>query len=373
MEKLKRRNAVDCSVLMPVLNEEAHIASSVDSMRRQRFCGTLEFIVVDGGSVDGTRQILERLAKQDSRIRLFDNPGGITPSGLNIALRQARGQWVARMDAHTIYPDSYLADGVERLKRGDTRWVSGPPIPAGAGPVSRAVTLALRSPLGRGASRKWASAPGESAPEYDLDSGVFAGVWERSTVLEYGGWDERWPRNQDSELAGRFLARGERLVCLPSLAAYYTPRDSLPGLWRQYLEYGRFRERTAVRHPDTMRRSHLLAPGVVVTLAAAVLAPRRLRWLARRGLAAYGTLLVVAGADSARQAEHPVDAALVPVVLATMHLAHGTGALREAARHGPPLAALASVLGLRSLAARLARGAEAVYAPSLGEARGHSD
>ena len=49
--------------------------------------------------------------------------------------------------------------------------------------------------------------------------GVFAGVWERETLLEYGGWDEGWARNQDSEMAGRFLARGERLICLPQMAA----------------------------------------------------------------------------------------------------------------------------------------------------------
>ena len=102
-----------------------------------------------------------------------------------------------------------------RLRRGDTRWVSGPQVATGDGPVSRAVALALRTPLGRGGSRKWGTSDGAVTEEYELDSGVFAGVWERDTLLEYGGWDEGWPRNQDSEMAGRFLARGERLICLP--------------------------------------------------------------------------------------------------------------------------------------------------------------
>ena len=175
--------------------------------------------------------------------------------------RTPAGRWVARMDAHTSYPADYVALGVKRLAQGDTRWVSGPPIATGNGPVSRAVALALRSPLGRGGSRKWASDRDSEAREYDLDSGVFAGVWARETLLAYGGWDERWARNQDSEMAGRFLERDERLVCLPAMASEYTPRNSVPSLWRQYLDYGDFREWTAVRHPHTMRRSHLLAPG----------------------------------------------------------------------------------------------------------------
>src|SRR5260370_906967 len=99
-----------------------------------------------------------------------------------------------------------------------------------AGPVSRAVALGLASRLGRGGSRKWGEQRLASDAEWELDTGVFAGVWERETLLEYGGWDERWVRNEDSEMAGRFLARGERLVCLASMGADYVPRDSLAGL-----------------------------------------------------------------------------------------------------------------------------------------------
>jgi GT2 family glycosyltransferase len=356
---------VDCSVLVPVLNEERQILESVAAMQRQRFPGRLEFLLADGGSSDRTLEILSELAREDPRIRVLENPMRVTPSGLNVALRHARGKWVARMDAHTAYPESYLALGVSRLQRGGTSWVSGPPIATGHGAVSRAVALALRSPLGRGGSRKWAAERSSSDGEYELDAGVFAGVWARETLLRYGGWDERWARNQDSEMAGRFLARGERLICIPAMAAEYTPRDSLRALWRQYLEYGEHREKTAVRHPNTMRRSHLLAPGVVVTATVATAAPRPLRRLARLGLAAYGAALVSAGVGVCKEAERPGDAALVPLVLAVMHLAHGVGALRGALRHGPPLAAIAAALGQSGLATRLERAPEPVFAPSL--------
>lgn len=356
---------VSCSVLMPVLNEEREIAASVAAMRAQRFLGQLEFLVVDGGSSDRTREILRSLAKEDPRIRVFDNPRRVASSGLNVALGHARGRWVARMDAHTQYPNDYIAQGVRRLVRGDTRWVSGPPVPAGGGRVSRAVGLALRTPLGRGGSRKWAAERSSSDAEYELDSGVFAGVWERSTLLDYGGWDEEWLRNQDSEMAGRFLARGERLICLSAMAAHYTPRNSIGSLWRQYLQYGEYREKTAMRHPHTMRRSHLLAPGVLVTALAAILPTRRVRRVARAGVGVYATALAIAGGRAWRDAEEPSDALLVPAVLACMHFAHGAGALRGTLRHGAPLAALGGALGLDELAARLAPAVQPTFAPSL--------
>jgi glycosyltransferase involved in cell wall biosynthesis len=356
---------VDCSVLVPILNEEQYIAETIEAMRGQRFGGRLEFLLVDGRSSDRTRELIAELQREDPRIRLLDNPRGGTPSGLNVALAHARGRWVARMDGHTRYPDNYIALGVQRLAGGDTRWVSGPQIASGDGTVSRAVALALRTPLGRGGSRKWAAERDPSGQGYELDSGVFAGVWERSTVLEFGGWDERWLRNQDSEMAGRFLARGERLICVPAMGAHYTPRNTISSLWRQYREYGEYRALTALRHPRTMRRSHLLAPALVASVLASVSPPVRVRRVARGGLLVYGAAVAGAAVRVAPAATEPADAILVPAVLATMHLAHGAGAWLGAFRHGPPLAALAWALGLRRLAARLSPAPEPVFAPSL--------
>ena len=199
---------------------------------------------------------------------------------------------------------------------------------------------------------------------------MFAGVWEREALLDYGGWDEEWLRNQDSEMAGRFLTRGERLICLPAMASQYTPRDSIPSLWRQYLEYGEYREKTAVRHPRTMRRSHLLIPGLVVTAAAAATSPRPVRRAARAAMGTYAIALAAAGYQAARQADVDRDAALVPAVLAVMHVAFGVGFFRGVKRNGPPLAAVAHALGLRRLAARLELEASPVFAPSLNPSRG---
>jgi succinoglycan biosynthesis protein ExoA len=361
-------DSIDCSVLVPVLNEERHIVDTVAAMLNQCFPGRLEVVVADGGSTDRTRSMLDEMARRDPRLRVFENPRGSTPSGLNVALRHARGRWVARMDAHTTYPPDYLALGIARLERGDTSWVSGPQVPRGRGAVSRAVELALGTPLGRGGSRKWGSsttADGPVAEEYELDSGVFAGVWERATLLRYGGWDEGWPRNQDSEMAGRFLARGERLVCLPQMAARYTPRDSVGSLWRQYWQYGDYREKTALRHPYTMRRSHLFPPALVATAGAAVVAPHAVRRAARVAVGGYASLLAAAGVRAASQADRRTDALLVPVVLAVMHLAHGAGAIKGAIRRGPPLAAIAMALGRGELADKLSRPVERVHAPSL--------
>jgi hypothetical protein len=279
------------------------------------------------------------------------------------------------MDAHTFYPPDYLAAGVERLGHGDTEWVSGPAIPEPVGRVSRAVARALGTFMGQGGSRKWESISadpdgGEAQPpaEIELDSGVFAGVWRREKVLALGGWDEGWPSNQDAEMAGRFIAAGERLICLPRMGARYVPRDTLRGVYHQYWGYGHYRVRTWRRHPVAMRRAQVLTPAIVAAAVSALIAPRPLRRVARAGMGAYGAALGLETVRALRRGVPPGDAVLVPAALVAMHFGYGVGVWRGVFRFGPPLAALAHIAGLPALSAGLAGAPEPVEAPSLHEA-----
>lgn len=364
--------AVSISVLVPVLNEERHIRETVEAMRAQRYQGTVELLFADGGSSDRTREILLELAAEDPRIRVLENPRRRTASGLNVCLREARGEYVARMDAHTFYEDRYLAAGVERLQGGDTEWVSGPALPRPVGRVSGAVALALGSWLGRGGSRKWEGAAGE---ERELDTGVFGGVWRRSVLLRAGGWDERWPINQDSEMASRFLDAGAKLVCLGEMAGHYVPRDSLRGLARQYARYGYYRARTFRRHPRSMRRSHLFAPALALAVPGSLAPFRSVRRACRAALGVYGAaVLATASATAAREPRHRRESLLLAAVLPAMHLGWGFGTIAGVARFGLPGVALMRVAGLRGLPAPGGEGApasdEGVFAPSLHEREG---
>ena len=137
---------------------------------------------------------------------------------------------------------------------------AGPGRPRGRLP--RGGPGARRDPIGRGGSRKWgepAPAPtrtsssstpacspacGSERPCSSTAAGTSAG---RATPTP------RWPPASSP--------RGERLVCLPAMGAEYVPRDTLRGLWRQYLGYGEFRARTYRAPPALDARSHLLAAG----------------------------------------------------------------------------------------------------------------
>lgn len=326
------------SVLIPVLNEAEYLAEALEAMRRQAGCGGLELLVIDGGSTDATEQIALDLAHADPRIRLLRNPHRHTPGALNIGLHAARGQFVARMDAHTIYPENYLARGIERLEEGGVAWVSGPQIPLGQGDWSRRVALALGSRLGVGG----AAFRSMSDAEIEVDSG-FTGLWRRDLLLELGGWDEGWPINQDGELAGRIREGGGQIVCLPEMAASYIPRDSLQSLARQYWRYGQYKAKTCRRHPTSMRRSHLLPPGLV-GVAAVTATPGRLGRTARAAILLY----LFAVGSAAAQVDHeepPPERLAVAAVLVVMHACWGAGFIVGSFRFGVPAKAILCAAG----------------------------
>jgi glycosyltransferase involved in cell wall biosynthesis len=328
------RTSVELTVLIPTYNERRHLDEVVERIRAQRIPGSVEFLFIDGRSDDGTREALVEVVREDPRMRLIDNPERRTPNALNLGLAAARGEFIARMDAHTLYPPDYLAIALERLRQGDVAWVNGPALPRGTGRWSRRIALALESRIGVGSSpfRRL------SSTEIDSDTG-FTGILRRSTLEALGGWDEGWPINQDGELAARVRAGDGRIVCLPALAAHYIPRDSPRALARQYLRYGFYKAKTCRRHPTALRPPLVLPPLLVLGLVTAA-APGRIGRLARGGAASYGALLV-ANAGRKRRDGAPRDVASLPMLWGIMHIAWGTGFLAGCARFGPPLRGLA--------------------------------
>lgn len=324
------------SVLIPVLDEAAHLPEVVARMRAQTYDGPLEFLFIDGGSSDGGVELLQELAAADPRIRLLHNPARWTPQALNLGLREAGGEVICRMDAHTRYPETYVATGVERLLRGDAVSVSGPAIAVGHDAWSRRVALALATTFGVGQGRFRLG----TDEEIEVDTG-FTGLWLRSTLEAQGGWDEQMRTDQDYELAARLTEAGGRHVCLPSMSAEYAPRDSLAKLGRQYFVYGYYKVLSVTKHPGAMRPSHVLPPGLAATVLAATGGP--LRRPARLGLGLYALALARATLAMRRRAAL-ADVLWLPPVFLTMHLAYGLGFLWGSVRLGPPLPAVLDVL-----------------------------
>jgi len=104
-----RETSPAVSVVVPCRNEKSGIEECLRSiLAQQPPPGDFEIIVADGMSDDGTRETLTRLSQENPRLRVVDNPGQTTPSGMNTGIREVRGDYIATMGAHNRYAPDYL-------------------------------------------------------------------------------------------------------------------------------------------------------------------------------------------------------------------------------------------------------------------------
>jgi len=97
------------SVVIPMRNEERYIARCLDSVLSNDYPKErLEILVVDGMSTDRLREIVQNYIRRFGFIRLLNNPKRIQAAALNIGLREAKGEIILRMGAHTVYAHNYI-------------------------------------------------------------------------------------------------------------------------------------------------------------------------------------------------------------------------------------------------------------------------
>ncbi len=163
--------------------------------------------MAEGHSDDGTQEKLADLSREDDRLRIIDNPGRIVSTGLNAAIKQARGEFIVRMDAHTEYAPDYLRNCVQTLVTTGADCVGGPWIAQGTDYTSRTIAAAFQCRWVVGAARGH-----DCAFEGPVDT-VYLGCWRKSAFERFGYFDEELVRNQDDEpQPAHHSPRGENLA-----------------------------------------------------------------------------------------------------------------------------------------------------------------
>lgn len=311
---------------MPVRDEERYLADAVRSVLGQDYPGELEVVLAVAPSTDRTEQVAAALAAADPRVQVVPNPAGHTPAGLNAAIEASRHEVVVRMDGHGAMSPGYLSRAVAVLEETGAANVGGVMLAEGQTPFEQAVAAALRSPLGIGGARFHVG--GRPGPA----KSVYLGVFRRDWLRRVGGYDPAYRRAQDWEMNYRIRQQGGTVWFDPGLSVSYRPRPSLRELARQQFRTGQWRRRLVRQYPASVNYRYLAPPLLVVGLAGSLVGGLRWRplWLLP---AAYAATVTVGGA--ATGARHgPQVAACTPLVMATMHLAWGTGFLLPAREDG---------------------------------------
>lgn len=247
------------SLILPTLNERRFIRDCLDSLLAQDYQAVLEIIVADGGSSDGTGEIVAAFAPP---VRLVENAGVTAAAGMNLGLAAAEGEVVVRADAHTLYAPDYVRRCVEVLLETGADNVGGPMRPVGTTRFGRAVAAATSSPVGVGPGRFHYSERRE-----DVDT-VYLGCWRRTTLEALEGWDDSTLQRaaEDQELNFRLRRKGGRVLLDPSIRSTYFARETPKALAQQYANYGVCKASTLAKH-RTLPTPRPLAPAALVAAA----------------------------------------------------------------------------------------------------------
>jgi succinoglycan biosynthesis protein ExoA len=244
-------------VVIPTLNEADHIEELVLALLRDTPPGRRSQIVVaDGGSTDGTIEIVSRLAKAHPSVQYVSNPARFQAAGINLAVKRFGdcADVLVRCDAHARYPGQYCERLLRSLEQSGADSVVVVLESKGRTPLQQAVAWVSNSAIGTGGS-----AHRNGKRSGFVDHGHHA-AFKLHTFRRLGGYEETFTHNEDAELDCRQRALGAQIYLDAGIRVTYYPRSTWGGLATQYFRYGHGRARTIRRHPTSIRLRQILLP-----------------------------------------------------------------------------------------------------------------
>jgi succinoglycan biosynthesis protein ExoA len=317
------------SIIIPSYNEQLNIGKLLEAIYAQTFPRKdLELIIADGMSTDGTRAQIAQfsVSHPDLPISIVDNTRRHIPSGLNRALKEARGEIIIRFDAHSIpYPD-YVQRCVSDLEAGFGENVGGVweiHSPSNKW-MAQSIAFAAAHPLGVGDalyrhSRKSAA----------VDTVPF-GAFKRELLALVGLFDETLLTNEDYEFNARIRKSGGKVWLDPSIRSVYISRSTLKALAKQYFRYGYWKWIMLRRYPGTLKLRQALPPLFVLSLIGLIIASIfffPFRVLLAAEIASYILILAAIGLQAAIKLKKFYLFLGMPLAISCMHIFWGGGFL----------------------------------------------
>ncbi len=232
------------SIIIPCRNEEEFIDDCVKSILKQNFPKeNLEVLVMDGMSDDRTREIIKNYERKYSFIKLIDNPEKVTPKGMNLGVKNSKGDIIIFLNAHSVFDKEFLKWTIYYLKNRPEATIVGGTLTSIVKKdnfFSKTIALVLDSVFGSGGVRYRQ----RKKEGFIKDTLPFA-AYRRDFFKKIGYMDEELLRGQDAELNLRILKLGGKIYFSPKIKSYVYVRSSLKKFFRQQFQYGYFKVKIA--------------------------------------------------------------------------------------------------------------------------------
>ncbi len=313
------------SILIPIRNEGLYIKGCLQAVLEQDYpSDRIEVLVADGMSDDGTFELLQDWAAQSENRYVFQNPGKIVPTGLNILIPNAKGEVLIRVDGHCVIAPDYVSNCVRHLQNDGVDGVGGPMRSIGEDLVSEVTALAMSSKFGVGNS----SFRTETGQTKLADTVPFP-AYKRAIIEKVGLYDEELIRNQDDEYNYRIRDASGKILLAEDVKSEYYSRGSLKKLWKQYFQYGFWKVRVLQKHPRQMILRQFVPLAFVLALILTLLLSFLVSWgwLALLILLTAYLMANLAASIITASGQGFKKLLLLPLAFAIVHLSYGLGFL----------------------------------------------
>lgn len=224
------------AIVIPTLNEERFLSRCLDSVINQSFpFEKMDVMVVDGGSVDRTKDIVKKYHEKHNNIRLLENPKRIQSVAFNIGVSNSKAPYIIRLDAHASYHKYYIEGCIKGLKEDSQRGNVGgqwdiQPQNESIWAVANAILNSSIFGIGGATYRVGAKAG-------NVDTVPF-GAFPRKVIVEIGGMREDLPRGEDNEYNSRIKKAGYKIYFDPRIECVYYTRPTLKASCKQMFANG---------------------------------------------------------------------------------------------------------------------------------------
>lgn len=309
-------------------NAEKVIESCLTSLKNQNYPHEeIEVILVDSSSTDNTKQLMmqfqERAKEEYNRVLVLDNPKRTLPCGWNVALKEAKGEVVVRVDAHTIYPEDFIQKNVKEIEKGedivggqcisitknDTKW-------------EKVLLSAEESIFGCGI------ADFRRKKERKYVSTLAFAMYRKKVFDEVGPYNENLARTEDNEMHYRMKKVGYRFLLSPDIVTYRYARNTLKDMIKQKYNNGKWIGITIRYCPRCFSIYHFVPLFFILAiLGSIVFTIFNIPYFLIALLGAYGIFNLCNIVILVYNKQFTISHLFIPIVLFSLHVSYGIGTL----------------------------------------------
>jgi glycosyltransferase involved in cell wall biosynthesis len=316
------------TVIVPCRNEEKHISRCLESILANDYPeDRMEILAVDAMSEDRTREIVRGYTEGYERVRLVDNPQKNIPAAMNVGIRNARGETIIKMDAHSTYQSTHIRLCVAYQEKYGAANVGGvwKMVPGADTAVARGIVLSMAHRFGSGNAK---IKVGAGQPTWS-DSAAF-GCFKKELFSRVGLFDERLKGGSDMDMNIRIRAAGGRILLVPEIVVNYSADPTLKKFWSHNFADGVWTSYAMKFGSKASSRRHWAPAAFILSLLVSFALSAAWSPFLTIGMSIAGVYAATSLAVSLQVAVRERDfkqAFLLPAVFATRHLAHGLGCL----------------------------------------------